>query len=238
VLNNLAICAIQLGDAKRGEASFRRVLEIREQALGSDHLDAAAALGNLAGVLRMQGRSQEALPLTRRALEIREHALPPDHPDVATSLGGLANTLEDLQQFSESVSLRERAIAIVEKTFGPKHPEIVVDLGNLTFSYLEAGRRREALEPARRAVAIVDAHEAEPDVEAFARIALARALLENGRDSSRARALVEQAATDLGDLPAPGERELMAKIVREQHWGAKLLARVSTPASDSGTLAE
>jgi tetratricopeptide (TPR) repeat protein len=238
LLNNLAICAIQLGDVKRGEASFRRVLEIRERALGSDHLDVAQALGNLAGVLRMQGRASDALPHTRRALEIRERALAPDHPDVAVSLGGLANTLEDLGQYSESVSLRERAIGIVEKTFGTGHPEIVIDLGNLTFTYLRAGQRRKALEPAARAVAIVEAHEAEPDVEAFARIALAKALLQNGRDSSRARSLVEQAAADLGDLPAPGERELMVEIVREQHWGAKLLARVSTPASEPSVSAE
>src|SRR5208337_978702 len=74
------------GRARYAEAEplFRRALEIREGALGPDHLN------DLGGLLWLQGRFKEAEPLLCRALAIREGALGPDHPDTATSLIKLA----------------------------------------------------------------------------------------------------------------------------------------------------
>src|SRR5262245_31769633 len=68
----------------------RRVLAIREKALGPYHPDVATSLNNLATLYQGQGRYADAEPLYKRSLAIREEAFDPDHPDVAQSLNNLA----------------------------------------------------------------------------------------------------------------------------------------------------
>jgi NTP pyrophosphatase (non-canonical NTP hydrolase) len=52
------------------EELFRRALKIDEASLGPEHPDVAMALGNLANLLRISNRRDEAETLCRRALKI------------------------------------------------------------------------------------------------------------------------------------------------------------------------
>ncbi len=72
------------------EPLYKRLLAIKEKALGLDHPDVGASLNDLAAVCHHQGRYADAEPLVKRALAIREKALGPDHPYVGASLTTLA----------------------------------------------------------------------------------------------------------------------------------------------------
>ena len=60
--------------------AISRVLRIREQQLGPEHLETARVLHNFAGFQQAQGRTPEAAVLYQRALTIRETVLGPSHP--------------------------------------------------------------------------------------------------------------------------------------------------------------
>jgi tetratricopeptide (TPR) repeat protein len=52
--------------------------------LGKDHPEVAIRYNNLAGLLRAQGKYDQAEPLYRRAIEIFQTKLGLDHPDTVT----------------------------------------------------------------------------------------------------------------------------------------------------------
>jgi tetratricopeptide (TPR) repeat protein len=211
-----------------GEEEFRRVLEIKEAALGEVHVDVASAVGNLAGVVRMRGKPEEAEKLARRALEIRRELLPADHPQVAASYATLANSLEELGRHAEVLPLRERVVEIVEKRYGEDHPKLVVDLSNLAYSAILAGALDRAHEAATRALQIADAHDVRPEIAAFARLVLARVMSERGESPKKIRELTDEALTRLGSRSAPAERRILGQLV-ERHGWKDLEAAVQPP---------
>src|SRR5207248_1832217 len=69
------------------------VLEIRRfyfrnlrQILGAEHPDILTSMGNLATVLRVQGKYKEAEEMHRQALGLRERVLGKEHPDILVSV--------------------------------------------------------------------------------------------------------------------------------------------------------
>ncbi len=59
------------GQYAEAEPLYKRALAINEKALGSDHLDVATCLENLAALFRATNRYEEALELEQRASKIR-----------------------------------------------------------------------------------------------------------------------------------------------------------------------
>ena len=74
-----------------------RRVEIVEAQVGSEHLDVATSLNNLAELYRLQGRYEDAEPLYQRSLGIREAQLGSEHPNTVT----VRENLETLQQALE-----------------------------------------------------------------------------------------------------------------------------------------
>lgn len=74
------------GKYDRAALVVKKVLELAERELGSEHPAVGTALNNLAMLYKPQGQYAAAEPLHKRSLAIREKALGPEHPDVATSL--------------------------------------------------------------------------------------------------------------------------------------------------------
>ncbi len=136
------------------ESSMRRVVEIFETSLGSDHARVAIALNNLAQLLQATNRLAEAEPLMRRALKIDEQAFGQDHPKVAIDLNNLATLLQATNRLAEAEPLMRRALKIDEQSFGQDHPNVARDLNNLA-QLLQATNRLAEAEPLmRRAVKI------------------------------------------------------------------------------------
>jgi len=69
--------------------SYRRVLAVRERALGKDHPDVAGSLNNLTVLYRAQGRYSDTESLYRRALSIAGKVLGTNHPQTEIYRGNL-----------------------------------------------------------------------------------------------------------------------------------------------------
>ena len=134
------------GEYPRAEALFRRILGIREGALGADHPSTAETLRWLGDVVLAQGRTEEAEMLYRRALGIqRRH------------LGATASaTLETLDRLG-SVSIHEgdlesayrffsTALEARRSSLGPDHPAVAPSLRLLASTRRRQGRYEEATE--------------------------------------------------------------------------------------------
>lgn len=141
-LNRDARELARVGRYDEAERLYTRVVELVENALGTNHPDVAGALSNLAGVLYRQKRFEECEALHRRALEIREKALGENHPHVARSLNNLALLYKAWGRFTEVEPLYQRALQILQGSIGPNHPETVNVLSNLQVFQREQAARR------------------------------------------------------------------------------------------------
>src|SRR5205085_2292264 len=123
------------GKYPEGVTVAQQSLRVAEARFGSEHVNVATSLNNLAELYRAQGRYAEAEPLYKRALGIGEKVLGPDHPDVATSLNNLAELYDGQGRYAESEPLYKRALGIREKALGPDHPDVATSLTNLAELY-------------------------------------------------------------------------------------------------------
>lgn len=85
-LNNLAFAYMNMGDAERGIAAFRRSLAIREATLPAGDLAIARAQNNLARFLISLNRLDEAAPLVEAARLSRSRQLPENNEERIESL--------------------------------------------------------------------------------------------------------------------------------------------------------
>jgi len=138
----------------KAEPLYKRVLAIREKALGSDHIDVATLLYDLGWIYYKQGRFPEAEQLEKRALAIREKSLGPDHVDVASSLNDLAVVYDEQARYEEAEPLYKRALAIREKSLGANHIDVAWSANNLAYTYVNQGRYSEAEPLYKRSLAI------------------------------------------------------------------------------------
>ncbi len=98
------------------EDLFRKSLEIIEKTKGTDHLEAALCLNNLALLLQASGDYAGAEPLFRRALSITEIGLGPESSETGLQLNFLAGLLKDKGDYAGAEPLFQRALTIAEKT--------------------------------------------------------------------------------------------------------------------------
>jgi tetratricopeptide (TPR) repeat protein len=157
LMNQLGLLLRRKALHARAEPLMRRVIDIFEASLGSDHPNVATSLNNLAGLLQDTNRLGEAEPLLRRALAIDEASYGNDHPEVATDLNNLALLLQATNRLGEAEPLLRRALAITEASFGNDHPNVAIRLNNLAGLLQDTNRRGEAEPLLRRALAIDEA---------------------------------------------------------------------------------
>ncbi len=130
------------------------VLAAREQALGPEHPDLAAALTRLATILRNRRELARADALNQRALAIAEAMPAPGHADLAQILNEMGALALSRGDFVKAEPFYQRAIAIWEQTVGPNHPNIARSLSNLAAIYGQRGDYAKAEPVLRRALAI------------------------------------------------------------------------------------
>jgi len=152
-LHNLAAVRGYRGDDEASIEMYRRVIAIREDALG-DHPELARSIANLAVAYSRLGRNDEAEPLFLRALAMREKTLAPDHPDVAQSLSPLGTMYSDEGRLDDAEPLLVRALDIRVKAYGEEHALVARSLSDLAGLYRMQGRFAKAQDHARRALAI------------------------------------------------------------------------------------
>jgi tetratricopeptide (TPR) repeat protein len=96
-----------------------RSLAIREKVLGTNHVDVAESLNNLAAIYDDKGDYSKAEPLYKSALEIREKALGSEHADVALYLNNLGLLYLTKGDYAKAEPLLQRALGIRERAPRP-----------------------------------------------------------------------------------------------------------------------
>jgi CHAT domain-containing protein len=144
----------QQGKYREAIPLVKRILEIREKALGPNHPDVAEILNNLALLYLDQGNYAEAEPLLQRSLTIREKTLGNDHPLVGESLNNLAELYRSQGNYAEAEPLYQRSLAIYEKVLGPDHIAVATSLNNQALLYYHQGNYAEAEPLYQRSLAI------------------------------------------------------------------------------------
>lgn len=113
------------------EKWFLKSIEIREKALGKQHLDYAQSLASLAFAYRYMGNYEKAIPLMLEATSIRENVQGKDTPLYARSLNSLATLYCEIDNYEKAEQLWIESTTIYEKVFGKEHLDYAQSLANL-----------------------------------------------------------------------------------------------------------
>lgn len=132
------------GFYEEAEHWWKHCCEIVQIRLGSEHLDAAMSLSNLAYAYRSQGKYVEAENLNNDALDMRRKLLGEEHPDVADSLNNLALVHYDNGEYDDAETLFIKALEMRRKLLNSEHVDIADSLNNLAMLYDAQGNYKES----------------------------------------------------------------------------------------------
>jgi tetratricopeptide (TPR) repeat protein len=117
--------------------AFQQAIKRQEH---SATVDLAGSLNNLAGLYRLMGRYEAALPLYEQALEIRKAELGERHPSTATGLNNLAELYRAMGRYAAAEPLYVESLEISKAELGDRHPDTATSLNNLALLYYAMGR--------------------------------------------------------------------------------------------------
>lgn len=123
------------------ESLLLKARQIKEKALGTEHLEIAEIDYELARVYEKQGKYQEAERLHKRSLEIREKVLGEEHPDTAASYNGLAVVYKAQGKYEISLTYSYKAFEILVSILGNNHPNTQIVYENLKGIYTECNSK-------------------------------------------------------------------------------------------------
>ena len=135
---------------------YERALAIREQTLGSEHLDTIESMNRLGELYYMLGKYNEAEKLYKQVLTSREKALGPEHLSIAEILDNLGALYGDIGDYPQAILLFERAVAIRQKLLGPDHIDTADILNNAALPYLDSGNYEKAKPMLMQALSILE----------------------------------------------------------------------------------
>lgn len=114
-------------------------------------VERAAAMANLAAILKSAGQAGDALPLDRAALDLTRAALGPEHPETLGAMVGLADSLLATGAAVEARPLLIEVLRLQTRRLGPDHPARLQPLFLLGVAEGEAGDRVAAIAALREA---------------------------------------------------------------------------------------
>lgn len=118
---------------------FGQSLKIREKTLGSDHIEVAKTLNNLAMLYKSYGKCGLSEAVYQRVLKIDEKHYGTNHPVVATDYNNLGMLYESLGKYDKAEPLYNKVKEIRLNVFGENHPETGQIYGDLGIFYLVKG---------------------------------------------------------------------------------------------------
>lgn len=131
------------------------LLEFSRSKYGSESVETASALNNLAEILFQQGDLARVEPLLRESLTLRRRVLGEDHPEYAQSLNNLASLMSKQGRYDEAEALYRQSLEITAQSLGDDHPSFAIKLNNLAELIANTGRFEEAEGLYRRAMEIL-----------------------------------------------------------------------------------
>ncbi|QPC76889.1 hypothetical protein HYE68_007641 [Fusarium pseudograminearum] len=154
LLENVALFLYDRGRWQEMTPLFERVLGLRREALGEDHLDTITALQNTGLTYLFEGQYSKVLPIYQEVLELRRQVLGDEHPSTLISLVFLASAYSQLGRYNKAETLQEKALKLQRVVLGEKHIATVESMIDLGYTYLRQGRLDETHEIAIKALEI------------------------------------------------------------------------------------
>jgi tetratricopeptide (TPR) repeat protein len=145
-LEQLALLALGQGSPAEGVVFLERMLNVTEQAFGSDSPALAAMLAQLGSVYVIAGRNDAAEKILARITGLIGDNPPEQAPGYLNLLQLRAQLSAEHGNISDAEAGFIRAIAIAAKYGGPQNSTVGNNSFNLAVVYLKAGRFREAID--------------------------------------------------------------------------------------------
>ena len=114
---------------------YTYLLKLRENALGSEHINTAQSYNNLGLIYDAMGEYDNALIYHNKATSIREKVLGIEHLDTADSYNHLALLYEYLGEYDKSLILYQKSLKIHEKLLPSNSPSLHSIYNNLAELY-------------------------------------------------------------------------------------------------------
>lgn len=126
--------------------------------LEEDDSSLETARADLAELLSLVGRNEEAEELWETNLVVRERVVGPDHPTLIVHLQNLATAYAVGEKHEKALPLLRRTLKLAVEDLGPDAPQVSVPLEMLATALHHLDRPAEAEPIARRALEIREAH--------------------------------------------------------------------------------
>eukprot|EP00978_Attheya_sp_CCMP212_P016039 scaffold41705_cov58-Attheya_sp.AAC.1 len=117
--------------------SFNEALEAKEKRFGTDSVDYARTLNNLANLHFSQGNLEEATGLYEQALEIKREKLGDSSDEVANTLNNIAHILFTSGKMDDSIVAYTDVLRIRKNNLGNDHISVAVTLSNMGDVYMK-----------------------------------------------------------------------------------------------------
>ncbi|GGE64510.1 tetratricopeptide repeat protein [Massilia psychrophila] len=132
------------GRYRQAEQCFEESVTLRECLLGIDHADTRASRAGLAGLLRENGKPDEASLLYALLAGDCRRLLGADHPETLGVLAGMAATLADLRTFPQALALHGEVTEAWERLVGPNHVQFLTSLAEQAGTQARSGELSRA----------------------------------------------------------------------------------------------
>jgi serine/threonine protein kinase len=144
----------QIPKYDQAEEMESKALVIRQRTFGSNSVEAAASLNDLALNYMAQHKLPEAEKLHKEALAIRRRLLGTENADTAASLNDLGAVYRDEGRLGEAKTNALEALRIREKILGTENMAVVDSLRNLCIILGSEGHWEEAYDKAKQVLAM------------------------------------------------------------------------------------
>jgi tetratricopeptide (TPR) repeat protein len=157
---HLGKAALELKDLDEANGHLAHALEIARAAYGTDNLITVDAINNLAAVMMLQGRDEQAIELGKQGIAIGERL---GSRRLHIAMASLASVYLERGNVKEGLPLMQRSLALREELFGADSPELLRPLVVLGMSSADAKDLGSARGYWHRAVAILHRMPNPPD---------------------------------------------------------------------------
>ena len=153
-LNYLANSLDDIGRHREAIELTKKLLTLRREKFGPDHIDIGRSYGNLAIIFIESGRYAEAVPLLNTALKIFARSTPVNQMAQAVSMSTLGVVFENQHRLIEAESLDNQARKLFTALLGEQTMQVGMCINNLGHCLQAEGRLSEAKEKYAEAIGI------------------------------------------------------------------------------------
>ncbi|CAJ1945027.1 unnamed protein product [Cylindrotheca closterium] len=125
----------------------RRLLEIRKMKFGEEHSSLADSYHNMGGVLRRQGRLEDAMAIYEKSLKINteKNLIEGEQSSVADTYNSMGGVLEGQGKLEDAMAMYEKSLEIKIKNLGGEHSSVAVTYSNMAIVLQGKGRLEDAM---------------------------------------------------------------------------------------------